>query len=97
MDEKIEGSGGIGGAAGSGKRLSAKRKLGAALRLLRGESLETVSREMNVPVHRLSEWRERALMAAESALKDRERDERDDAEPRKSGPRPCVPRHGPRH
>lgn len=70
---------GDGGAvAGPARRVSAKRKLTAVQRLMRGESLEAVSRDLNVPVHRLSEWRERVLMAAESALKERERDERDD-------------------
>jgi hypothetical protein len=47
-------------------------------RLRRGESQEAVSRELNVPVHRLVEWRDRVLMAAEGALKERERDARDD-------------------
>jgi len=70
---------GVGGAAAGGqKRLSAKRKLALVQRLLRGESLEVVSREENVPVHRLTEWRDKALGAAESALKERERDARDD-------------------
>ena len=67
-----------GAVAGGTKRFSAKRKLTAVQRLMRGESLEAVSRELNVPVHRLSEWRDRVLLAAESALKERERDERDD-------------------
>jgi transposase len=31
-----------------------------------------------VPAHRLSEWRDRVLIAAESALKERERDARDE-------------------
>lgn len=67
-----------GAAAGPARRFSAKRKLAAVQRLLRGESLELVSREANVPVHRLSEWRDRALLAAETALKARERDGRDE-------------------
>ena len=33
---------------------------------------------MNLPAHRLAEWRERALLAAEGALKERERDARDE-------------------
>jgi transposase len=45
--------------AGPPLRFSAKRKLAVVQRLLRGESLEKVSRETNVPVHRLSEWRDR--------------------------------------
>ena len=71
-------AGGVGAEAVPGKRFSAKRKLDAVRRLMRGESLEALCRELNVPAHRLSEWRERALLAAESALKERERDERDD-------------------
>ena len=46
-------------------------------RLLRGEPLELVARGLNVTAARLSEWRERALLAAEAALKERERDDRD--------------------
>ena len=71
-------AGGGGAAAGGSKRVSAKRKLAMVQRLLRGESLETVSRDENVPVHRLTEWREKVLGAAESALKERERDARDE-------------------
>lgn len=53
-------------------------KLAAAQRLMRGERLEALSRNLNVPAHRLSEWRDRVLIAAESALKERERDARDE-------------------
>ena len=60
-----------------GQRFSTKRKLRAVSRLLRGEPLELVARELNVTAARLSEWRERALLAAEAALKERERDDRD--------------------
>ena len=73
---RAEQSGGVGGKAG-GHRFSAKMKLSAVQRLLRGESLEAVSRDVNVAAHRLSEWRDRVLTAAESALKARDRDERD--------------------
>ena len=71
-------AGGGGAEAGPGRRFSASRKLAAVQRLLRGESLEALSRELNRPAHRLSEWRERALLGAESALKERERDARDE-------------------
>jgi hypothetical protein len=47
-------------------------------RLLRGEPLELVARELNVTAARLSAWRDRAVAAAEAALKERERDGRDD-------------------
>lgn len=70
---------GDGGAvAGPVRRCSAHRKLSAVQRLFRGESLEVVSRDLGVPVHRLAEWRDRAFAGAESALKDRARDERDE-------------------
>ena len=68
--------------AGPERRFSARRKLAAATRLLRGEPLETVARELNVTVARLSEWRDRALVAAETAMKGRERDSRDEELPR---------------
>jgi hypothetical protein len=60
------------------RRNSARRKLAAVTRLLRGEPLETVARELNVTVARLSEWRDRALVAAEAAMKERERCSRDE-------------------
>jgi transposase-like protein len=66
------------GAAGPERRFSAQRKLAAVTRLLRGEPLETVARELNVTVARLSAWRDRALVGAEAAVKERERDGRDD-------------------
>ena len=37
-----------------------------------------VARETNVSIARLSEWRDRALTGAATALKERERDDRDD-------------------
>ncbi|MGA2795100.1 MAG: transposase [Roseiarcus sp.] len=60
------------------KRYSVQRKMAVVARLLRGEPLELVARETNVSIGKLTEWRERALAGAASALKERERDERDD-------------------
>ena len=60
------------------KRFSVQRKMAVVARLLRGEPLELVAREANVSIARLSEWRERALAGAATALKERERDDRDD-------------------
>ena len=60
------------------KRFSVQRKMAVVARLLRGEPLELVARETNVPISRLTEWRERALAGAATALKERERDDRDD-------------------
>jgi hypothetical protein len=66
------------GAAGVERRFSARRKVAAVARLLRGEPLETIARELNVTAARLSEWRDRALAAAEAAMKERGRDGRDE-------------------
>ena len=67
------------GVDGNGpKRFSVQRKMAIVARLLRGEPLELVVREMNVSIARLSEWRDRALTGAAIALKERERDDRDD-------------------
>jgi|SRR6056297_363566 len=74
---RAQNAGDGGAVAGGSKRFSAKRKLAAVQRLMRGESLDAVSRDLNVPVHRLTEWRDKVLMSAESALKERERDARD--------------------
>lgn len=60
------------------QRFSVRRKLAVVSRLLRGEPLELVAREANITVARLTEWRERALSGAATALKERERDDRDD-------------------
>ncbi len=67
------GAGAPSGGAGPERRFSARRKLAAVTRLLRGEPLETVARELNVTVARLSTWRDRALAGAEAAMKERER------------------------
>src|ERR1017187_3116066 len=60
------------------KRFSVRRKLAIVARLLRGEPLELVAGETNVSVAKLTEWRERALSGAATALKEHERDDRDD-------------------
>ena len=41
------------------------------LRLLRGESLEALSREVGIEIYRLEAWRERAVAGLELGLKDR--------------------------
>ena len=54
-----------------GQRWSAGRKRNVVLRLLRGESLEAVSREVGVEIYRLEAWRERAVAGLELGLTDR--------------------------
>jgi hypothetical protein len=51
--------------------MSARRKQGAVLRLLRGEDLEPVSRELGVPAAELSAWRDAFPAAGEASLKGR--------------------------
>ena len=63
-----------GGPLGPGQRWSARRKREVVLRVLRGESLEALSRELGVEIYRLEQWRERALTGLEVSLKDREED-----------------------
>ena len=73
------GAGAPSGVDGNGpKRFSVQRKMAIVARLLRGEPLELVARETNVSIARLTEWRDRALAGAATALKERERDDRDD-------------------
>ena len=74
----IAGGGAPSGVDAGPKRYSVQRKMAVVARLLRGEPLDLVAREANVSVTKLTEWRDRALAGAASALKERERDERDD-------------------
>jgi transposase len=51
------------------QRFSARQKTEAVLRLLRGEPLDLVSRELGIPAARLTTWREAFLAAGQDALK----------------------------
>ena len=57
------------GALAPGQRWSASRKRDVVVRLLRGESLDTVSREVGVELYRLEAWKTRALAGLELGLK----------------------------
>ena len=57
-----------------GQRWSVARKREVVLRLLRGESVELLSRELAVPIFKLEQWREKADAALDGALKEREAD-----------------------
>lgn len=59
------------------RRMSAQRKQEAVLRLLRGEDLELVSRELGVTAADLSGWRDGFLAAGAASLKSRPEDDRD--------------------
>jgi hypothetical protein len=67
-------TGGEAGAAAEVKRWSAGRKKEVVLRLLRGEPVDAVSREVGVPIYQLEQWRDRALAGIDAGLKEREND-----------------------
>ena len=55
-------------------RWSAGKKTEAVLRLLRGEPLQELSRELQVEAHRLAAWRDDFLAAGKQGLKDQRAD-----------------------
>ena len=55
------------------ERWSAKAKTEVILRLLRGESVEVVSREIHVPVHEIETWRKDFLESGQAELEEAER------------------------
>lgn len=57
-----------------GQRWSVARKREVVLRLLRGENVELLSRELGVPIFKLEQWRQKADAALDGALKEREAD-----------------------
>jgi hypothetical protein len=60
-----------------GQRWSVARKRGVVVRLLGGESVELLSRELGVPVYKLERWCTKAEAGLEGALKEREADPAD--------------------
>jgi transposase len=77
--ERAHHAGGDGTTPGHRRRMSARRQQDAVLRLLRGEDLELLSRELGVTAAELSGWREAFLAAGEASLKTRPTDARDAA------------------
>lgn len=73
--------------AGRGEkgRFNSGRKMEAVLRLLRGEALDTLSRELGVAASTISGWREAFLAAGQAGLKSRERNPQDDENARLKG------------
>ena len=71
---------GIGAAAALGRewRMTAGRKRDRVMRLLRGEPLEIVARELAVTASDLSAWRDAFLEGGAASLKSRVRDDRDE-------------------
>ncbi len=64
-------------APGRERRMTAGRKRDAVLRVLRGEPLEIVARELSVTAADVSGWRDAFLEAGAASLKSRPRDDRD--------------------
>ena len=62
-----------------GDGLSARRKRETVLRLLRGEDLESVSRELGITAARAAQWRDQFLAAGQASLKSRAPDAWDEA------------------
>ena len=54
-----------------GRRFSSRRKTEALLRLLRGEELDVVSRELGVTAATLAGWRGRFISGGRAGLKSR--------------------------
>lgn len=63
-------------------RWSAGKKMDVVLRLLRGEKLDTLSREVGVEAHRIAAWRDEFLEGGREALKGRRADRGDPDERR---------------
>src|SRR3989304_503516 len=63
--------------SGGESRWSVRRKTDAVMRLLRGEDLDTVARELRVEAHRLAAWREEFMAGGAEALKARPADPTD--------------------
>jgi transposase len=71
MASKDRESGSTSGGEDLPQRWSSRRKAEIVLRLLRGEDLGEISREIQVPASELEEWRRAYLDGAEAGLKRR--------------------------
>ena len=59
------------------ERFSAQKKAEVVLRLLRGEAIDLLSRELRVPAARLAAWRDTFLSGGQEAMKQPPLDARD--------------------
>lgn len=62
------------GPLGPKQRWSLRRKREVVLRILQGEALDGLSRELGVEVYRLEQWRDKALAGMDEGLRDRSGD-----------------------
>lgn len=79
VDEQVETAGASGSSAplGPGQRWSLGRKREVVLRMLRGEPLSGLSRELGIELYRLEQWKERALAGLDAGLRERGGDPRE--------------------
>ncbi len=56
------------------KRISAKKKEDIVLRLLLGEDINDISRELKIPIPEIESWKNRFLISAREGLKTRGKD-----------------------
>jgi len=57
-----------------GQRWSVRRKREVVLRMLRGEPIDGLSRELGIEIYILEKWRQKALSGLDTALKQRNGD-----------------------
>ena len=62
------------GLLGPNQRWTVTRKREVILRLLRGEPLDAVAREVGVEIYRLEEWKNKALSGMDASLRERDGD-----------------------
>jgi len=62
------------GPLGPNQRWTVTRKREAVLRLLRGEPVDAMARELAVEIYRLEEWKNKALSGIDASLREREGD-----------------------
>lgn len=55
----------------AGQRWTVARKREVVLRVMRGESVEALSRELGIESYRIQEWYDRAMAGLETGLKER--------------------------
>jgi transposase len=65
-------------AAAERGRWASRRKMEVVLRLLRGEALDALSRELGVTGATLAQWREQFLAGGQAAVRSRPADARDE-------------------
>ncbi|MGH9072135.1 MAG: IS3 family transposase [Acidimicrobiales bacterium] len=68
---------GEGGGSQDKGRWSTRRKMDVVLRALRGEDLDTLSRELRVTAAAIALWRDQFLASGQAGLRSRDSDERD--------------------